>query len=60
MKILSESTEIGKDVEVLVAGGGRESLRTQRRPAEALERGLAFQFFAEERLDQWAEVNFLA
>lgn len=60
MKILSESTEIREDVEVLVAGGGRESLRTQRRPAEALERGVAFQFFAEECLDQRADVDFFA
>jgi hypothetical protein len=60
LQVLVEMVESGKHVEVLVAGRGRESLRDLGRTGERFGRRFALQLWAEELMDEWAEVDFLA
>lgn len=53
-----EVGETRQDLEVLIAGGRREGLGDLRGPRERLGRRGAFQFRAEEFLNERAEVHF--
>jgi hypothetical protein len=58
LQILVEMGQARQDLEVLVAGRGRERLGDLRGPRERGGRGRAFQFLTEEFLEQGAEVYF--
>ena len=58
LQVTIEVVQAWQHVEVLVAGSGGERLGELRRAGERLRRRAAFQFCAEELLEQRAEVNF--
>jgi hypothetical protein len=60
LQVLVEMVESGKHVEVLVASRRRESLRDLGRTGERLGRRFALELWAEELVDEWAEIDFLA
>jgi len=60
LQVFVEVAKAGKHVEVLVTGRRRERLRDLGRTGEGLGRRFALQLWAEELVDEWAEIDFSA